>query len=149
MPPGTTTTNTTYPITIQSGIFPPLSILILRGNQHTVAEAGHRTGHPECSRQLYDACGRPFSRSSTCVRARLYRMALARDSRMPIPVSWVTKGWDTWDQDSRPCCPVLGERGRVAGKPWRASARQPGGRVSAGGGPGGGNAPAAGPRQSR
>jgi hypothetical protein len=30
--------------------------------------------------------------------ARLYRMTMACVRRMPIPVSWVPKGWDTWDR---------------------------------------------------
>jgi hypothetical protein len=39
-------------------------------------------------------------------------MALVAVSRMPIPVSWVPKGWDTWEQGGRPCRPVLVGRGR-------------------------------------
>lgn len=44
-------------------------------------------------------------------RPLLHRMAVIAVSRMPIPVSRVTKGWDTWDQDGKPCRPVLVGRG--------------------------------------
>lgn len=40
-------------------------------------------------------------------------MAVAAVRLMPIPVSWVTKGWDTWDQDSESCRPALWDEATV------------------------------------
>lgn len=41
----------------------------------------------------------------------LNRMAVVAVIRMPIPVSWVPKDWDTRDRGGRLCCPVLSGEG--------------------------------------